>query len=115
MSEQQAITPVTPVELNTIAPSPNMLGAIAQLIQNLQPPSPAADPIAHIRALEDAYQNHWILGTSELAQLLKITPKTLVRHETMERYGFVCERSGQNGTELGWRVRKPKTKGKKKS
>lgn len=115
MSDRQAITPVTPVELNTGTPPLNMAGAIAQLIQHLQPPAPAVDPIAHIRALEEAYQNHWILGTSELAQLLKITPKTLVRHETMERYGFVCERCGQNGTELGWRIRKPKTKNKKKS
>ena len=114
MSDRQAITPVTPVALDNAAPPSNMLGAIAQLIQHLQPPAPPADPIAHIRALEDAYQNNWILGTSELAQLLKITPKTLVRHEKMERYGFVCERSGQNGTELGWKICKPKVKSKKK-
>ncbi|MEM9568489.1 MAG: hypothetical protein AAF974_09305 [Cyanobacteria bacterium P01_E01_bin.34] len=121
MSNRQAIAPTTPVEpttsaqLNNAAPPPNMLGAIAQLIHHLQPPAPSVDPIAHIRALEDAYQHNWILGTSELAQLLKIAPKTLARHTSMQRYGFICERSGQNGTELGWKVRKPKTKGKKKS
>ncbi len=101
--------------LGNVTPAPNMLGAIAQLIQHLQPQAPPADPIAHIRALEDAYQHNWILGTSELAQLLKIAPKTLARHASMERYGFICERSGHNGTELGWKIRKPKTKGKKKS
>lgn len=114
MSERQAVTPVIPVALGNTAPPSNMLGAIAQLIQHLQPPAPPADPIAHIRALEDAYQHSWILGTSELTQLLKITPKTLVRHEKIGRYGFVCERSGHNGTELGWKIRKPKAKNKKK-
>ncbi|MEM8716340.1 MAG: hypothetical protein AAGE92_11285 [Cyanobacteria bacterium P01_G01_bin.4] len=118
MSDRSAITPVEPpppLTLGNVTPASNMLGTIAQLIQHLQPPASPVDPIAHIRALEDAYQHNWILGTSELAQLLKIAPKTLVRHGSMERYGFICERSGQNGTELGWKIRKPKTKGKKKS
>ena len=116
MSDPEAITPITSIHLESPAPQPpsTMLGTLAQIIQQLQPPTPSTDPIAHIRALEDAYQHNWILGTSELAQLLKISPKTLARHEKIERYGFACERAGQNGTELGWKIRKPKSKGKKK-
>ncbi|MEL7083055.1 MAG: hypothetical protein AAGM36_01020 [Cyanobacteria bacterium J06597_1] len=116
MSDRSAITPVEPtppVTLGNVTPAPNMLGTIAQLIQHLQPPASPVDPIAHIRALEDAYQHNWILGTSELAQLLKIAPKTLVRHGSMERYGFICERSGQNGTELGWRFANPRPRARR--
>ncbi|MES1026617.1 hypothetical protein ABN584_27365 [Gloeocapsa sp. BRSZ] len=39
---------------------------------------PAPDPLASLRGLEEAYRNQWLLSTSELAQLLKLSPKTVV-------------------------------------
>ncbi|WP_017325820.1 hypothetical protein [Synechococcus sp. PCC 7336] len=113
MSEEPSITPIPRAIVEPAQPQNTMAAMFAQLLQQLQPPSAPADPIAHIRALEDAYQNNWILGTSELAQLLKLAPKTLVRYDSIERYGFICERAGQNGSELGWKIRKPKSKKKK--
>ena len=97
MPDRQAITPIASVHLDS-APyadsspptPPSLMEAIVRVVQQLQPPPAAVDPIAHIRALEDACQNNWVLGTSELAQLLKISPQTLARHEKLERYGFVC-------------------------
>ena len=120
MPDRQAITPIASVHLDapyadSVPPAPShLMEAIVRVVQQLQPAPAPVDPIAHIRALEDAFQNNWVLGTSELAQLLKIAPKTLARHEKLERYGFVCVRAGHNGSELGWKIRKPKSKSKKK-
>jgi len=38
---------------------------------------PAPDPLASLRGLEEAYRNQWLLSSSELAQLRKLSPKTV--------------------------------------
>ena len=114
MPDPQVITPIPSASPIAAAPTSNhAMAAFAQLLAQFKPEAAPVDPIAHIRALEDAYQNQWILGTSELAQLLKMTPKSLARHTSVRRYGFLCERAGRNGTELAWKIRKPKSKKKK--
>jgi septal ring-binding cell division protein DamX len=37
---------------------------------------PASDPLVSLRGLEEAYRNQWLLSTSELAFLLKLSPKS---------------------------------------
>lgn len=38
---------------------------------------PAHDPLASFRGLEEAYRHQWLLSTSEVAQLLKVSPRTV--------------------------------------
>lgn len=83
-----------PVLVNSLA------DAIAQRI------TPPVNPLAELEALEKAYEKKWILSTSQLASLLKLNPKTLIRYKSFERYGFTFTRSGQVGPEIGWRVGK---------
>ena len=83
-----------PVLVNSLA------DAIAQRI------TPPVNPLAELEALEKAYEKKWILSTSQLASLLKLNPKTLIRYQSFERYGFTFIRTGQVGAEIGWRVGK---------
>ncbi len=71
-------------------------------IATLKQLSPS-DPLANLRALEDAAQRGWLLSTSQLAPLLG--RKTL-SGEVIDRYGFVCRRVGRNGAESAWAIQK---------
>lgn len=65
-----------------------------------------ADPLAPQRALEEAYQHGWQLSTSQLAQILGLSPKNLGRYQAFEQFGFTfikCERQSQQTT---WTVTK---------
>ena len=87
--------------LNTLPLLANSLAdAIAQRI------TPPANPLAELEALEKAYEKRWILSTSQLGSILKLHPKTLIRHKSFERHGFTFTRSGVVGAEIGWRVGK---------
>ena len=56
---------------------------------------PASDPLASLRGLEEAYRNRWLLSTSELAQRLKVSPKTVRGYgDPFEDAGFVFTRAG---------------------
>jgi hypothetical protein len=68
--------------------------------------TPPINPLAELEALEKAYEKKWILSTNQLASLLKLNPKTLIRYKSFERYGFTFTRKGQVGAEIGWRVGK---------
>ncbi len=69
---------------------------------------PAHDPLASLRGLEEAYRNQWLLSTSELAQLLKVSPKTVRGYgEQFEDAGFVFTRAGtRKRGEVAWEISK---------
>lgn len=69
---------------------------------------PAYDPLASLRGLEEAYRNQWLLSTSELAQLLKLSPKTVRGYgEQFEDAGFVFTRAGtRKRGEVAWKISK---------
>ena len=69
---------------------------------------PAHDPLASLRGLEEAYRNQWLLSTSELAQLLKLSPKTVRSYgEQFEDAGFVFTRAGtRKRGEVAWEISK---------
>ncbi len=71
--------------------------------------APPLSPLAELEALERAYEKHWILSTSQLASLLKLSPKTLVSSQTFERHGFIFTRADKVGAEIGWKVDKNST------
>ncbi len=47
-----------------------------------------------------------LLSTSDLSALLKLSPRTINRQQSFERYGFTFTRAGRNGTEIAWFVNK---------
>jgi len=59
------------------------------------------DPLAHIEALQKACDRGWLISSSELAPLLKLSR---ISGQTIERYGFICTRSGRNGAESAWKI-----------
>jgi hypothetical protein len=83
-----------------------MVEAIAAKVYDLmviQTPQPV-DPMANLRALEEAYQNRWLLSSSRLASLLEL--KGLPREDSFQRHGFTFTKAGKNGAELAWAVMK---------
>lgn len=56
---------------------------------------PAHDPLASLRGFVEANRNTWLLSTSELAQLLKVSPRTVRGYgERFSDAGFVFTRAG---------------------
>ena len=92
--QSSSLLKALPVLVNSLA------DAIAQRI------SPPANPLAELEALEKAYEKKWILSTNQLASLLKLNSKTLIRYKSFERHGFTFTRKGQVGAEIGWKVGK---------
>jgi hypothetical protein len=83
-----------------------MVEAIAAKIYDLmviQTPQ-LSDPLANLRTLEEAYQNKWLLSSSQLAPLLGL--KGLPSGEAFQRHGFIFTRSGKNGVESAWKITK---------
>lgn len=103
----------------------SQVGKIPQLIEGLVarlvpaivrqlPSSPpiAPDPVAYLRALEEAYRNGWLLSTSELAALLKLSPATVRGYgEQFSDAGFVFTRAGtRKRGEVAWEIgKRPKS------
>ena len=88
-------------------------GLIAAIASRLMPMiasqlKPAPDPLAGLRGLEEAYRNTWLLSTSELAQLLKLSPKTVRSYgDQFSDAGFVFTRAGtRKRGEVAWRIHK---------
>jgi hypothetical protein len=64
--------------------------------------------LAYMRELEEAYEKGWLLSTSELADLLKLSPKTIAAYgQAFEDGGFVFTRVGiRKGGEIAWAIDK---------
>ncbi len=77
-----------------------MLAFMDALAQRTAPPP---DPLANLKALEEACQHQWLLSTSQLAFLLGL--KSLSGQQ-IQRYGFTFTRVGRNGAESAWKVEK---------
>ena len=80
---------------------------VPAIVSKLSPP-PA--PLAHLEALERAYEKQWLLSTSELAQLLKLSPQTIRRYgDSFSEAGFTFTRAGtRTRQETAWKVSKAK-------
>jgi hypothetical protein len=83
---------------------------VPAIVSKLIPPQP---PLAHLEALERAYEKDWLLSTSELAQLLKLSPQTIIRYgNSFNEAGFTFTKAGTRARqETAWKVDKtPKAK-----
>ncbi len=79
----------------------------AEMSAQLRPATPT-NPLAYYGFLEDAAKNGWKLRTSELAELLKLSPKEINQYgQTFYEAGFTFTRSGfRSGGEGAWLVSK---------
>ncbi|GFE71941.1 hypothetical protein CFPU101_45510 [Chroococcus sp. FPU101] len=64
--------------------------------------------LSYLRELEEAYEKGWLLSTSELADLLGLSPKTVAAYgQQFEDAGFVFTRAGtRKGGEIAWAIDK---------
>ena len=85
---------------------------VPAILSKLTPPTA---PLAHLEALEKAYEKDWLLSTSELAQLLGLSPRTIRKYgNTFNEAGFTFNRAGTRARqETAWRVSKVRSKVKK--
>ena len=91
----------------TISLNPSALvGVIETVVKRLIPTSRSR--LTYLRELEEAYQNQWLLSTSELADLLGLSKKTITNYgQEFSDAGFLFERSGiRKGGEIAWSIDK---------
>ena len=91
----------------TISLNPTALvGVIETVVKKFIPPSRSR--LTYMRELEEAYQNQWLLSTSELADLLGLNQKTITNYgQEFSDAGFIFERAGiRKGGEIAWSVDK---------
>jgi hypothetical protein len=69
---------------------------------------PGGGRLNHLRELEEAYEKGWLLSTSELADLLKLSKATVRGYgEQFSDAGFVFTRAGtRKRGEVAWRISK---------
>ena len=102
---------------NTQSISPAQSSAIGAVIEEIMQsvftrinpqPTQAGMRLAHLRELEEAYEKKWILSTSELADLLRLSANTVRGYgDQFEEAGFLFIRSGTRSRgEVAWKILK---------
>ena len=86
---------------------PGVFVAVVEAIVKRLVPA-AGSRLSYLRELEEAYEKGWLLNTSEVASLLKLSPKTVCAYgEEFEDAGFVFTRAGiRKGGEIAWALDK---------
>ncbi|HZG39096.1 MAG TPA: hypothetical protein VEZ50_10485 [Nodosilinea sp.] len=92
----------------TITPNDfgGMIGALAELMGRMGIGQP--DPLKYFETLENAARNGWLPSTSELAELIDLSPREIESYgDRFSEAGFIFSRSGyrKNG-EIAWKVTK---------
>jgi hypothetical protein len=83
-----------------------MIGALAELMGRMGFGQP--DPLKYFETLENAARNGWLPSTSELAELIDLSPREIESYgDRFSEAGFIFSRSGyrKNG-EIAWKVTK---------
>lgn len=80
---------------------------VAEVMNRVQR-GPEPDPLNYFDRLESAAQNGWLLGTSEVANLLDLPPASIEQFgDSFFEAGFIFSRSGyRKQGEIAWRVTK---------
>ncbi|MEP0913080.1 hypothetical protein NDI45_19395 [Leptolyngbya sp. GB1-A1] len=85
--------------LSDSAPLLLIIDALAEKLASQQ----MSDPLANLRAIEEAACRGWLLSSSQLASLLGLRS---LSGKSFDRYGFSFTRAGRNGAEIAWRITK---------
>ena len=91
----------------TITLQPTTLVTVVEaIVKRFIPPSNSR--LTYLRELEEAYQNDWLLSTSEIANLLGLTQKTITSYgQEFSDAGFVFTRVGMRKRgEIAWAIDK---------
>ncbi|HIK57159.1 MAG TPA: hypothetical protein IGS37_18600 [Synechococcales cyanobacterium M55_K2018_004] len=96
--------------LSTVPPDfARLVAAIAaEIASRFQPSTPEPNRFAYLEVLEKAYQNGWLLSTSEVADLLDLLPSEIRQYgDSFSEAGFVFTKAGyRSGGEVAWKVSK---------
>jgi hypothetical protein len=89
------------------SPTAALVTVVEAIVKRLMP---APSRLSYLRELEEACTQQWLLSTSELADLLGLTPGTITDYgEEFSDAGFTFTRAGKRkGGEIAWRIGKPK-------
>lgn len=81
-----------------------LITMVETILKRLNPSS----PLSYLRDLEEAYEKGWLLSTSELSMLLKLSPKTIISYgDSFEEAGFIFTRCGKRKRgEIAWKIEK---------
>jgi DNA-binding Lrp family transcriptional regulator len=90
------------IVLNPLA----LVNTIETVVKRLIPQS--NNRLTYLKELEEAYQNSWLLSTSEVSELLGLTPKTIANYgQEFNDAGFTFTRVGtRKGGEIAWSIDK---------
>ena len=89
----------------TLQPS-GLVAVVEEVVKRLLPKT--GSRLSYLRELEEACEKGWLLSTSELADLLGLSAKTLAAYgQHFEDAGFVFTRAGtRKGGEIAWAIDK---------
>ena len=94
----------------TITINPTALvGAIETVVRRLVPQSTQPTScLTYLKDLEEAYQSGWLLSTSEVSDLLGLSPRTISNYgREFSDAGFTFTRAGtRKGGEIAWSIDK---------
>ena len=90
------------IAINPVA----LVSTIETVVKRLVPQS--SRRLTYLEELESAYSNGWLLSTSEISDLLKLTPKTIASYgQEFSDAGFTFTRAGtRKGGEIAWSINK---------
>jgi predicted DNA-binding transcriptional regulator AlpA len=97
-TQQDSSIDRSPAALGVAALVDAIAGKLAEVI-----PTPQPDPLANLRLIQEACDQHWLLSSSQLGALLGIHPPS---GAGFTRYGFTFTRTGRNGAESAWKISK---------
>ncbi len=83
-----------------------LINVVEAVVKRFMPTS--GSRLTYLRELEEAYQNGWLLSTSEVANLLGLTQKTITKYgKEFSDAGFVFTRAGMRKRgEIAWAIDK---------
>lgn len=104
-TDKGALVQDSPEQVLAIQPGALVM-AVEAIVKRLLPKS--GSRLSYLRELEEACERGWLLSTSELADLLGLSPKTVREYGTQfEDGGFVFTRAGiRKGGEIAWAIDK---------
>jgi hypothetical protein len=96
----------SPNEQNLVFQPHALVAVVEAIVKRLLPNT--GNRLSYLRELEEAYEKGWLLSPSEVADLLRLSPKTVAGYgQEFSDAGFVFTRAGtRKGGELAWSIDK---------
>ncbi|NJO94546.1 MAG: hypothetical protein HC820_09865 [Hydrococcus sp. RM1_1_31] len=91
---------------NPLFHPPTLVAVVEAIVKRLLPTT--GSRLSYLRELEEACERGWLLSTSEVADLLGLSPRTIAAYgQEFSDAGFVFTRTGtRKGGEIAWLIDK---------